>query len=72
VFACAVHEAVQLVLHFVVQLSLGGTAVHFTSQWSLQHAPQDASQSVPVADDEQLALQLALQRASHAAGRRSH
>jgi hypothetical protein len=45
VFACAVQLAVQLVLHFVLQSSLGGMVTHCVSQWSLQQAPHEAWQS---------------------------
>ncbi len=55
-------SAAQLVLHVVVQSSVAGMVTHCVSQWSLQHAPHDAWQSVMSADDEQLALHPAEQR----------
>ncbi len=55
--------AAQLVSHFVLQSTVGAIVVHFVSQWSLQHAPHDASQSVELPFVVQLALQPDLQRA---------
>ncbi len=57
--ACAVQLAVQLVPHFVVQSSVGGTVVHDVSQWSSQQAPHEAWQSVWL----ELVVQLELQPA---------
>lgn len=52
-FAVAVHEPLQSASHFVVQLAVVGTDTHCVVQVSLQHALQDAWQSVDeVADTD--------------------
>ena len=55
------HDPVQSAVHLVAQVAVVETATHCVVQWSSQHAPQDAWQSVDddadtapssVADDE--------------------
>jgi hypothetical protein len=52
-FAWPVHEPVQSALHLVVQSSVVGMETHVVVQWSSQHAPHDASQSVVEEDEEE-------------------
>jgi hypothetical protein len=66
-----VHEPLQSALHLVVQVAVVETATHCVVQWSSQHAPQEASQSVDddadtdpsESDDDELEVHDALQPA---------
>jgi hypothetical protein len=67
-----VHEPLQSALHLVVQVADVETATHCVVQWSSQHAPQEASQSVDddadadpsdESDDDELEVHDALQPA---------
>jgi hypothetical protein len=64
---------VQLALHLVAHVAVVGTATHCVVQWSSQHAPQDAWQSLDddaeadpsgAEDDDEVDMHEALQPAS--------